>query len=562
MRKLAYKVVALDDVIALVNPSTRLAVDFETHGFYGKICLAQFMQEDWDEALLVPNPDVFKLAQLLKTQPWMAHSVNYEIHTMQRQLAGALGNKASGWVPVNVDCTLLLSRLAFFTKKEHSLDDCYSYVFKSCIYKAHGLDKRVMQKADWRKLDDAKLKYAAIDVFYLFDLYRAVAHCKEDVSYNIDKLATLHIAKLQKGGLSINMDKAYERLTENNATIKEFNLPINVNSYQQVRPYIGETTSDDDALALFEINGNERAGKVRTVRKLTKQNSFINSYIENQQNGKLFGLYSFTTRSGRGNCRELNLQQLPRPFKSFFEPPKGRIRVMSDYSQLELRMACAMANETKMAELFRSGVDLHSFTGDKMSASRQIGKTCNFNLIYGGSANMLQSILMADAGTILPIEEVRSIKRKWHSLWPNMTHWQEQMSAVHRKGGVVSTLLGRKMSPNLYTDAMNLPVQGSSAEVAKLALHYQVRKLEHAELIDKVEFSNFVHDDFHWECADDPSVYMQVAEIVGSSMLEAWQEVTQYAKIPDLPMPISVEVGYNWGALASGVEKPVYVFEI
>lgn len=562
MRKLAYRVTTLDEVIKATSPDIPLAFDVETDGFYGTVCLAQFMQHGWPEALLIPKPDIFELAHFLKSQQFIAHSANYEIHTIQRQLAKALGNKASGWVPNKYDCTLLLSRLHYFNEKEHSLDDCYSYLYKSCLYKAYGLDKRVMQKANWNTLDEAKLKYAAIDVFYLLELFDIVKGQASEASYRIDLLASTHIAKKQKGGLSINMAKVRAKLQENNEAIAAINLPINVNSYQQVRPYIGETTSDDDALALFALNGNERAQKVRTVRKLTKQNSFINSYIANEQNGKLFGLYSFTTRSGRGNCRELNLQQLPRAFKSFFEAPVGRVRVMSDYSQLELRMACAIANETRMAELFRADVDLHTFTGDKMGSPRQIGKTCNFNLIYGGSANMLQSILMADAGILLPIEEVRTIKRKWHSLWPNMTMWQERMSSTYRKGGVVPTLLGRKMSPNLYTDAMNLPVQGSSADVAKLALHYQITRFKEQGIEDLVEFSNFVHDDFHWECDDNPELYKVVAAIVGDSMLEAWQQVTQHAAITDLPMPISVEVGRNWGEMAAGIEKPIYLYQI
>lgn len=562
MQPLKYRLTTLAEVVAKLNSQEKLAFDIETHDFYGPICLAQFRQRDWPETLLVPNPNVFELAQLCRTQPLLIHSANYEIHTIQRNLAKALELKASSWVPDNWTCTLLLSRLALPHNKEHSLDECYISVFRSCVYKAHGIDKKTMQKTDWRKLDESKLTYAALDVHYLFDLYDAIKHKEDDQSYQLDVLATSHISRLQSGGLSINMDKVHELKAANEKTIASYKLPINVNSYQQVRPYIGEQTSDDTALAMFALNGNIRAEQVRAVRKLTKQNSFLNSYIDNQQDGKLFGLYSFITRSGRGNCRDLNLQQLPRAFKSLFEPREGRVRVTSDYSQLELRMACAIANEVKMAALFKSGEDLHTFTATKMEAARQVGKTCNFNLIYGGSANMLQTILMTDADLLMPIEQVRSAKRKWHSLWPNLTAWQERMANVHRKGGTVKTVLGREMSPNLYTDAMNLPVQGSSAEVAKLALHYQVKAIKEAGLEGLVDFSNFVHDDFDWECDNDPDIYIPLARIVGDSMQAAWFEIVQHTAIPDLPMPISVEVGINKGLLAAEKETPIYLYEV
>lgn len=562
MNSLHYKLATLEEVMALTTPTEKLAVDFETDGFYGKICLAQFKQRDWPAALIVKDPDIFTLAGFLKTQPILAHAANYEIHTIQRNLATALGTGSSAWVPNDWECSLLLARLALPKLESHSLDNCLAAALSSCPYKAHGLVKTQMQKSNWKNIDKDKLTYAAIDVFYFFDLYDRISHKLDDISYQLDKLATGHISRLQKGGLAIDLNAAREKRDANDKAIAEYNLPINVNSYQQVRPYIGEMESDDAALAQFALNGNERAKQVREVRKLTKQNSFLTSYLTNHTDQRLHGMYSFTTRSGRGNCSNMNLQQLPRAFKSLFEAPCGRVRVMSDYSQLELRMACAISNEAVMARLFRDNDDLHQFTADRIHVTRQVGKTCNFNLIYGGSANMLQTIMMSDGDLLMPIEQVRVIKRKWHSLWPHLTAWQERMAKVHRSGGTVSTLLGRVMKPNLYTDAMNLPVQGSSAEVAKLALHYQVKAIQEAKLEDYVTFSNFVHDSFDWECEDNEELYTQLAKIVGDSMQTAWFEVIQHTPIPDLPMPISVEVGKNWGNLENGSEQPLHVYEV
>ena len=561
MRPLNYKFASLEEVMQATDLAKHLALDFETDGFYGHICLAQFKQRDWTATLLVKDPEIFTLAAFLKKAKLVIHSANYEIATVQANLAKALEQGGSGWVPNDWEDTLLLSRLAFPKLEKHSLDSCYEAVFNSCLYKAHGLQKSIMQKSNWKTLDKDKMTYAAIDVHYLLQLYDAVKHMQDTDSYKLDKLATGHICELQKGGLAINLVEARQRRDENNRKIAEYNLPINVNSYQQVRPYIGEVESEDTALAKFASQGNERAKNVRTVRGLVKQNSFLTSYLDNHTRGRLFGKYAFTTRSGRGKCSDMNLQQLPRAFKDLFEAPPGRVRVMSDYSQLELRMACAIANEVTMAKLFKGKEDLHTFTAERVHVTRQVGKTCNFNLIYGGSANMLQQIMLTSGDVAMPIEEVRTIKRKWHSLWPNLTAWQNKMSSVYRHGGLVKTILGRVMKPNLYTDAMNLPVQGSSAEVSKLALHYQVQAIEKADL-EGVIFCNFVHDSFDWECDDNPAVYKPLAKIVGDSMLDAWQQVVQHTPIPDLPMPVSVEVGKNWGKMEKGNEQPLFIYEV
>ena len=331
-------------------------------------------------------------------------------------------------------------------------------------------------------------------------------------------------------------------------------VPINVNSYRQVRPYVGTEESDKLALVTLALQGNERAQEVLEARSLIKQNSYLTAYESSNMDGRLRGCFNFTAVSGRGRCSEINLQQLPRAFSYLFQAEPGKVFVHSDYSQLELRMACAYTNEKRMAELFFSGEDLHAFTAERLGSDRQVGKTCNFNLIYGGSARMLQSILLL-AGVELELEDVQKLKRGWHSLWPSLTRWQEEQASRHRKGSLVSTLLGRRMQPKLYTDAMNLPIQGSSAEVAKLALHYQHKEFIAEGLLDKIEFCNFVHDQFVWTCEDDPALYSKVAEIVGNSMQAAWFEIIKHAKITDLPMPIEVEVGKNF-------KDTLYTFEV
>jgi DNA polymerase-1 len=383
------------------------------------------------------------------------------------------------------------------------------------------------------------------------------------MSYELDKAATTRAFQFQTNGVSVDFDRIRARRAENDAKIKALNCPVNVNSYQQVRPYIGEDESDDIALATFALAGNERAEQVRKARKLIKQNSFLTKFVDEATDGRIYGKFTFTTKSGRGNCKDQNLQQLPRSLKGMFGVAPGNVLVMSDFAQLELRMICAIANETAMEKLFKNNEDMHTYTADMMGSPRQQAKTCNFNLTYGGSAKMLQTIFIKDVDLLLPLGQVTKLKKMWHNLWRGITKWQEEMASRQRRGGTFETLLGRKMKAKLFTDAMNLPVQGSSAEVSKLAMHRMFTELEkHPMLLEQAKFVNFIHDSFAWECPDDPDIYEPLAKITAEAMQSAWNELVAFTAIPDLPMPVEVSVGYNWGDLEYGIEQPKYEYKI
>lgn len=564
MRKIQYQVTTLAEIRKRTNPDDVVAFDVETIGLYGTIAMAQFYQRDWPEALLVIRPDILELSLTLKDLHIVCHNTSYEVSTIQTQLAKALGSGATHrWLPRAWEDTLLLAKLHFFQQEKFALDDCYHYLFKTDIYAFYNLDKKLMHKADWSKLDEAKMTYGAVDVFYLLELYDACKVEQESMSYGLDKAATTAAFQFQTNGLYFDRQRVLARIEENNAKVKEIACPVNVNSYQQVRPYIGESTSDDIALATFALQGNERADQVRKARKLLKQNSFLNKFLDESTNDRIYGKFTFTTKSGRGNCKDQNLQQLPRSTKGMFCAPPGKVLVLSDFAQLELRMICAIANDRTMESLFKEGRDLHAYTVEMMGVPRQQAKTCNFNLTYGGSANMLQTIFIKDVDLFLPLGQIQQLKKKWHNLWQGITSWQEAMTSRQRRGGIFETVLGRRMTAKLYTDAMNLPIQGSSAEVSKLAMHRMFTELKTRPWFnEQVSFVNFVHDSFMWECPDDPDIYEDLAKITADAMQGAWNELIAFTAVPDLPMPVEVTVGKNWGDLEYEIETPIYEYKI
>jgi len=549
-----YKLVTLVAVKAQLDNSQVLALDLETDGFYGPICLAQFYQQDWDCALIVVKPEVFELAGVLKDTHIIAHNASYEVSTIQCQMGAFLDGPPMPWIPKAWDDTLLLAKLRWFDKEQYTLDACYVYALGYDPYEAQDIDKKAMQKANWAGQCTPKmLAYATTDVFYLLDLYLKCMPVLDSDSYKLDKAATSQAFKFQINGVCLDYDKLEELYQEQEQIAAKLNVPVNVNSWQRVRPYIGENESDGLALATFALQGNDKARAVQKTRKALKLQSFLRKFEDEAIDGRIYGKFTFTTKSGRGNCKSQNLQQLPRKTKSCFGAPTGSVLVMSDYAQLELRYGCALTGEWAMEARFKNGEDLHQYTADMMQVARQQSKTCNFNLLYGGSADMLRYIFIKDCDMLLDVQAVRSMKKKWHNLWKTLTSWQEDTTDDWRHGKAQSTLLGRKFKSKLYTDAMNLPVQGGAAEIAKLAMHKMCTRVEaNPDLKDVCKLVNFVHDSFMWECPDEEELYKPLAHIIATSMQEAWNELVVYTKIPDLPMPVDVLVGYNWGAMEKG----------
>lgn len=547
----------VDSVVDLpYNPEEPLCFDIETIKFYGKIRLAQFYQKGWKEVLMIEYPNPFELAIFLQDKHFFVHNQSYEISTIQTRL----GTK---WLPSNIDDSMYLARLQYYSELFMSLDKVLTYLLGYDPYEQAGLDKKVLQKSDWSipVLSEEQKLYAALDVFHMPELWEACKGQKDTTSYQLDMLALNYALDFQCNGMPVLQDKVDAKFEANAAKVKEINLPINVNSYQQVRPYIDSDMSDGLGLATLTIHGNERAKNVNIVRKLIKQNSFLTKFTTDD--GRIYGKFAPSARSGRFTCKDQNLEQIPRKTKDCFgvAPESGRILLHADFSQLELRGACAIANDTAMESLFRDGEDLHAYTAmmlfgkDFTPIQRQIAKTCNFNLLYGGGWKMLGSILIKEAGILLPEHELRDLKKKWLRLWTGLKRWQESRIEDWRSGKCGVTPFGRRYKAKLMTDHLNIEVQGFGAEVAKLSMHYMLKD----DGLSEGQMDNFVHDDYTIECDNDPAIYEPIASTIAHAMQNAWVEASQQIIIKDLPMPVAVHAGYCLGT----IEKDyIYKLEI
>lgn len=555
-----FKLTSLEAVKSTLIANQPIMFDTETVGLYGTIRLAQFYQRGWDTPLLVEKPNPFELVALLNNQHFVCHNAHYDITVVQEQC----GKHA--WVPTKFDDTFLLARLHFYLKEGFALDDVVKYVLGFNPY-----ENNDQQKSDWSTpvLSQEQLEYAAADVVYLADVWDAVKEQVEDYSYKLDMLCLRYCLDFQNNGFPVDIEKLDARFVKNSARLKEINLPINANSWQQVRPYINASSSDDEALARLSLQGNERAIQVRETRKLIKNNSFLTKFkntmdITEDGFGVIYGKFKCSARSGRTTSDDQNLQQLPRSLKGIFGVPEGGrlVLIHSDFAQAQLRAVCAQTGDRTMEKLFREGEDLHSYVakiifGENFTKEhRQICKTANFGLLFGAGVQVFTKILIVQAGVWLSEAEANAVRKKWIALWKEIAKWQEQGMKDWKKKRPWSTPLGRQYTAKMMTDQLAMQIQGFEAEVAKLAMHYMLPKLK--ALHTDIKLCNFIHDSYIFTCPNEPEIYKEASRIIACAMQEGWSEMCKGVTITDLPMPVTVKVGWNWGDIEGDKVPPLF----
>jgi DNA polymerase-1 len=550
-----YRVVPFDEAIELTINCPIVYLDTETDGFYGEIILLQIYHPSMKEVLLVhkPNPLMVMCWVMDKKHAWF--NAHYDLSTIQKQSNTKL-------IPSDYIDLFFLARLTFCDKEKFSLDNTLEYTLGYCPYTEQQLDKKALQKSDWSgELTDEQLLYAATDVYHMPALHEETKNAENTVSYKLDMLTLNYCLDFQHNGVPTDQTRIAARLAENLAKVKEIDLPVNANSPKQVKEWLKVDDTKAETLARLWLNSGitntihlgEQAKAVRDVRGLLKQNTFLRKYLTE----RIYGYFKPSARSGRLTSNDMNLQQIPKLLKAMFTAPDGRVFIRADFSQLELRGACAITEERKMEAILRAGEDLHDFTAEALfghgftKEQREIAKQCNFNLLFGGSHFMLGTILVMKADILLDDYKLSEHKRKWMNLFPSIVRWQRRKIANWRSGQLDQTPFGRKYLGKLMTDQMNIEVQGFGSEVAKLALHYQYDRI--SEGPGNAILMLFTHDEYVWEIDDTPEAYESASLALAESMQEGWTEGCKTLPIPDLPMPVEVTVGKNLGDMAKGL---------
>ena len=218
-------------------------------------------------------------------------------------------------------------------------------------------------------------------------------------------------------------------------------------------------------------------------KKADKRRQMVDAILEKlSSDGFVRASYiQLGAETGRMSCINPNNQQIPRDeaFRQCVEAPDGWLLVDADFSQMELRLAAAVAQDERMIKAFQGGEDLHTVTAEAIGCSRQIAKSANFGLLYGSGANGLRNYA-AGVGVTMSVEEATEIRKQWLGTYQGIAKWQQEngLLAEATQGNqwayihIPKSNMRRFLPPskNKLTVRCNTPIQGAGAAILKCAL--------------------------------------------------------------------------------------------
>ena len=253
--------------------------------------------------------------------------------------------------------------------------------------------------------------------------------------------------------------------------------------------------------------------------------------------------------TGRMSSIKPNNQQIPRDseFRQCVQAPQGWKIVDADFSQMELRLAAALAKDKNMTAAFQRGEDLHDYTAEQMGCDRQIAKSANFGLLYGAGAEGLRKYA-GSSGVIMSNDEAVKIRDNWLTTYSGIRDWQREMNYLSRstegdewaetRVPVSNMRRFLKGDLNRTTVRCNTPIQGAGAAILKCALgNLWVKVKETGE--DKVRIAAAVHDELILLVKED--LADEWAEILKTTM-----EKAEAKWLGDVPALAEVSIGDKW----------------
>ena len=253
--------------------------------------------------------------------------------------------------------------------------------------------------------------------------------------------------------------------------------------------------------------------------------------------------------TGRMSSIKPNNQQIPRDseFRQCVQAPQGWKIVDADFSQMELRLAAALAKDKNMTAAFQRGEDLHDYTAEQMGCDRQIAKSANFGLLYGAGAEGLRKYA-GSSGVIMSNDEAVKIRDNWLTTYSGIRDWQREMNYLSRstegdewpetRVPVSNMRRFLKGDLNRTTVRCNTPIQGAGAAILKCALGNLWAKVKETGE-DKVRIAAAVHDELILLVKED--LADEWAEILKTTM-----ENAEAKWLGDVPALAEVSIGDRW----------------
>ena len=346
---------------------------------------------------------------------------------------------------------------------------------------------------------------------------------------------------------------------------------FNVNSPKQ----LGEVLFEELKLPVIKKTKSGYSTDVDVLEKLKLEHPIIEKILEyrtlsklkatyvdgmlpliNENTGRIHAKFNQTvTATGRISCTEPNLQNIPirtelgKGLRKIFVAPEGYTFIDADYSQIELRVLSHIADDATMIEAFKNGDDIHAITASQVfgvpleevtKQMRSEAKAVNFGIVYGIS----DFGLATNIGTSR--KKAKAYIETYFEKYPNIKKYMDGEIEKCKEEGFVETLWGRRRYvPEIKSNnfnvrqfgervAMNAPIQGTAADIIKIAMINVQKELEEKKLKSKLILQ--VHDELVIEAEN--SEIEQVKEL----LIRCMENVMEL----NVPLKVEAETGSNW----------------
>ncbi|GHV30275.1 DNA polymerase I [Bacteroidia bacterium] len=320
----------------------------------------------------------------------------------------------------------------------------------------------------------------------------------------------------------------------------------------------GQYTTSEDVLE----NLKSKHPVVEKILEYRKVKKLLSTYVDalpsliSPVDGKVHTTYNQTTTStGRLSSTNPNLQNIPirdeegKEIRKAFIPDDGCLFFSADYSQIELRIMAHLSEDKNMIEAFLSGQDIHAATAAKIFGlpidqvsrdMRRKAKTANFGIIYGISVFGLSEQLHVPRG------EAKELIDGYFATYPGVKTYMDKSIEIARQNGYVETIFHRKrFLPDINSrnavvrgyaerNAINAPIQGSAADIIKVAMNRIHRRFREENLRSRMIMQ--VHDELNFNVIADEE------DAVRRIVVEEMQNAAQLR----VPLIADCGVGKNW----------------
>lgn len=482
---------------------------------------------------------------------------------------------------------MIASYLLKPTKRQHNLKEIVSTYLGQEMDEFGDLFADDEEK-DFRKLPlEEATPYAVADSTIIWDLKEILEEKLEDRE-QLDLLHELELPlirvlrDMEYAGVKLDRDKLAEgenNLKERLGSLQEeindlAGEGINPNSPKQVREVLFEkldlpviertkTGPSTNARVLEELSEEHPLPKkIIEYRELSKT---LNTYVEalpetiNPETGRVHTSFNQTaTATGRLSSSDPNLQNIPKgsqlgsELRQAFVAPEGKLLAGADYSQVELRMLAHLSEDEELIDTFKSGKDLHTKTAAEIfdvtplevdKEMRDRAKRVNFGIVYG----ITKYGLSKDLG--ISKDEAEEYIDRFFELYPGAKRFIDRLIHLAKENHYAATIFNRRRYlPNINSDnwqrrnydrrnAINTPIQGSAADLMKIAMINVHESIEEDYLPGSPLLQ--IHDELIME-VDEAEV-----EKAGEKLKEVMEDSLQIK----VPLKVDVETGGNWGDL-------------